>query len=581
MASQPERCSCQPCGDFNVTLIFIISSGTNNNPIVGANVMINDELPSLETNDVGIANTNRPVSDVQVSVVISAENHSDIMLNVEILPPGPIIINVILSPVVREVLGSSTEDLVVPINSMTEVDIPANSIVTSDGTPFNGSVTAEINIFTANTEDTYSDSFPPEVVTEEEGSTVFYQPLVLARTELLDDAGETLDVDPANPVTVVLTIDLVETDDVTVLLLLFNDTTGLWVVHSNFTFTLASGKKRQAPVMAVTGSVEIPNANQLWSVCLPVPANNIIYLQVRVSVFDTGAIIDVEFPNNVAFFRSSATTGVDSGPLDNSVCIEVRQGVVNNGAIQGTFNGATLTPSVVQPDGFTVEGNAVTFTGNAMGSPFYATLSDCIADDGDDASFVSFEPLVSRNPQIDIPPPEVDDDLGYWYIQAQVLSCFDSNRVIAASIDTNSVASFTSRTATATLGAPIVSIPADINPSDCTGAVTARTVCLQVYPNSTVTVEAEQNAANPVNGDLCYVRAVSDEVDSNLLTIDSFNVTLDLGENFQDNNPRQGIYFDADSNDVAFIRCTNNINQPVPLGGSFVQFECFERELTM
>jgi len=545
---------------------------------MGAEVVINGSSLPL-TNDLGIVTTNRPVSDVQVSVEVAAVNHSSIILTVDILPPGPTISNVILSPVEQQPLGSSGDNLTISISPIATVDIPANSIVTSDGTAFNGSVTAEINIFTADGDDTYSDSFPPEIVTEEEDGMVFYQSLVLARTELQDEDGNVLDVDSSSPVTVVLTLDIDQPDNVTVLLLLFNDTTGLWVVHSNFTFTAASSKKRQA-ARSVTGAVELPNASQLFSICLPIQSNNIIYLQVRVSVDTPGATIEVEFPSNEAFFRSSATAGDGSGPFDNSVCIEVRRGIVNNGEIQGTFNGATLTPSFNQPDGFTVEGNTVSFTGNAMGSPFYPTQSDCMADDGEDASFVSFEPLVSRDPPFNIPPEVDDPDQGFWYIQAQVLSCFDSNLVTAVSSGTDFGVSVSTSIATATSGAPIVSIPTDINPSICTGTVTARTVCLQVYPNTNITVQAEQNMANTANGDMCYLRAVSDQIDPALLTTDSFTVTIDLGNTLMDNDPSQGIYFDPDSNDVASLRCINNIDQPVPLGGSFVKFECFERELT-
>ena len=576
---QPEQCTCRPCGDLNVTLIFIISSGTDNSAIMGAEIVINGSS-TLVTDDVGIANTNRPVSDEQVSVVITAGNHSSIMVTVEILPPGPTVINVVLSPVVRESLGSSSDNLTVPISDIATVDIPANSVVNTDGTPFTGNVTAEINIFTAGSDDSYSDSFPPEIVTEQVGgSTVFYQSLVLARTELLDDDGNSLDVDPDRPVTVVLTLDLFDQTDVTLLLLLFNDTTGLWTIGGNFTFTDDVSKKRQAQ-RQVSGAVTIPNARQLWSVSRPIQANDIVYLQVRVSEDTTGATIDVEFPNDSEFFRSSATTGDGSGPLGNSVCIEVRRGVGGNGAIQGRFNEATLTPSGVQPDRFFVEEstNTITFTGSTMGSAFYSTQTDCM--DAADGLFVSFEPLVDPNPPIVIPPEEEDTGQGFWFIQVQVLSCFDSNSVTAASVNNRSQASVDTDTATSTSGAPIVPIPTDINPSMCTGRVTARTVCLQA--DTRVTIQAEQNTENAANGDLCYLREVSDQVNSDLLTANIFNVTLDLNNTLlQGNDPSQGIYFDATSREVALLRCTNNIGQPVPLGGSFVQFECFERKLTV
>ena len=562
---QPERCSCQPCGNLTVSLVFMITSGADSSPVVGATVLVNNG--TLVTNDIGIASTNRPVSDIQVSVVIIADNHSSVSFSVQILPPGPTIVSVILSPVERRSLGSSSTDLTVPISSIAAVEIPANSILNDNGTPFNGTVTAEINIFTSDSDNTYSDSFPPEIVTEEEGSMVFYQSLVLARTELVDEAGNSLTVNSTNPIMVELTLDVDQPDNVTVLLLLFNDTTGVWVVHSNFTFTRS--RKRQAGT--VTGAVTLPNPRLFWSICLPIQPSDIVYLQVRVPEDAPGANVDVE-SNDAGFFLNTALTEGSS-----MVCMEVMRSDMINGVIRATFNEMALTPSAEQPNGFTVSANTITFTDSTIGPPFYPTQSACMAPGSN--AFVSFDPLVAA-PSTDIPPEDDDVPQGFWFIQAQVLSCSDANTVSALSqnIDTN-VLSLTRRAAAATAGAPIVPISTDIIPSVCTGTVTARTVCLQVFPNSRVTVEAEQSGTNTANGNLCYLSAVSNQVDPALLTNSTFSVTLDLGNTLIDNNPEQGIYFDADSMVAASLRCDNNIGQPVPLGGSFVQFECFERKL--
>ena len=46
---QPATCSCQPCGDLTVTLIFVITSGSNGSAILGAEVVINNEPSPLIT----------------------------------------------------------------------------------------------------------------------------------------------------------------------------------------------------------------------------------------------------------------------------------------------------------------------------------------------------------------------------------------------------------------------------------------------------------------------------------------------------------------------------------------------------
>ena len=585
---QPASCSCRPCGNFSVSLIFVITSGSNSSAIMGAEIVINNGSSLLVTDALGIANTNRPVSDVQVLVEVTADNHANAMFTVEILPPGPTVINVVLSPEEQQFLGNSGDNLTFSIGSVAIVDVPANTIVDGSGNMFDGNVTVQTVFFAVDNTDSYSDIFPPEVVTGQDGNTIFYQSRVIARTQLFDENGAQLNINPATSINVVLNFSLFDqSQNLTLSLLLYDDQSNSWSVDSDFIITTATTNKRQtADLMTAIGPLS--DTQLFWAVGLSIDSTDIVYLQVRInSETNLGATIDVEqFTNNLGetfFFRSSATIGDGSGPIANSLCIEVLRSTSSNGTIQATFEEGTVTPSVMQPTGFTVAfaDDVVRFTGaieGAPGGPIYATQSECM--DADDSLYVSFEPIVAP-PTSDI-PPEDDPGQGFWYIQAQVLSCFDSNRVSSISVDTvNEQASIVTRTATATPGAPIVSIPSDINPSICTGTVTARTVCLQAFPDTSVTIQAEQNLANTANGNLCYLRAASDQIDS--VTTD-FTIEFDLAtvENTSlVNDASLGIYFDADSSGAALVRCLNSVDQPVPLGGSFVQFECFERELTV
>ena len=522
-------------------------------------------------------------------MVITADDHAETNFTVEIIPPGPGVINVVLSPVELQFLGSSTENLTIPIGSVAIVDVPANTIVDGSGNMFDGNVTVQTVFFAADSRGSYSDIFPPEIiVTTLSGNTVFYQSRLIARTQLFDQSSAQLAINPDTPVNVVLNFSLFDQSQNLVLsLLLFDDVTSTWSVHSNFTIATVTTTKRQT-IELTTVTSPLSNTQLFWAVCLLVDSSNIVYLQVRINSYNSlFATIVVEQLNNTLgeqfLFRRTGSIGDGSGPITNSICIEVLRSNSGNGAVQATVGKQTVVPSVVQPAGFTVSvvDNAVRFTDTTqIDGPFYNTQFEC--QKAAYSSFVSFEPLVSP-PTSDI-LPEISP-AGFWYIQAQILSCFDSNRVSTISVNAdNQQASIITRTATATPGAPIVSIPTDVNPPMCMGMVTTRTVCLQAYPGSTVTVQAEQNVANNLEGDLCYLSALSDQASPALLETTELKVQFNLSaiENSPLlNDASLGIYFDADSSNVALIQCLSSVDQSVPLGGSFAQFECFKRKLTL
>ena len=581
---QPTSCTCRPCEDLNVTLIFAVTSGSNGSSLMGASVEINDGASSLVTNNIGTASIAWPVNDEQVSVVVSADNHLNTTFTVLILPPGPSVINVVLPPVTMQLLGSGAENLTIPIGSVAIVDVPANTIVDGSGNMFDGNVTVQTVFFAVDGSNSYSNIFPREVAIDQGTSTTFYQSRVIARTLLFDGNGAALSVNPDTPFTVVLNFTLFD-ENMTLSLLLFNDQTGSWTVDSNFTTNQATPTMKRQVVDPTTAAGQLSNSQLIWAVGLPIDSSNIVYLQVRINSQDTvAATIDVEQVTDTLgeqfFFRSSRSTGDGSGPITNSLCIEVLLTDSGNGTIQATTDQGTISPSMTQPTGFTITpaDNTVAFMGSSTGGPIYTTAEECMqAGNGE---FVSFEPPVAP-PTPDLPPETTAP--GFWYIQVQVLSCFDSNRASTISV-ANQQASIITRTATAIPGTPIVPISTDVNPLNCTGTVTARTVCLQAFPNTEVTIQAELNAANPIDGDFCYLRAVSDQIEPARLQTTDFKVQFDFADvenTSQVNDPSLGIYFDADSNDVALMQCLSSVNQPVPLEGSFVRFECFERKLTI
>ena len=579
---QPNTCSCQPCGDISVQLTFQVFSSTGN---ILNNAMINitdsESTVSLSSNNAGFFNTFREVRLRTVEVTTSAPDHLPQTLTINILPPGPIEVVVILAAAIVQPLGTNVNtSLTFNVGQLVSVDIPENTVITLDGEPFEGDVSVR-TVFFSMDQSTFSSEFPPEVTTVNSsgGALTFYTTRVLARTELFDVNGNTLNISAS----LSLSVNFSQFDPAsgdTVSLLLYDALLGTWVEQSTFSITpVTMAGKRQAGEM--TGVASLPSTDTFWAIALPIESAEICYLQVRTFEGEdilTGVTVSVEqFRDQLGdpfFFRSVGVTGDGSGPaaVGHSACVEVLCGSETSGRISAAFNMDTLDPRVTPPNGLTIDGSTITFTSTTEGnppSPFYTTLGECMAaSNGDANTFVQFA-VELEPPSSDIPPVEVPQN--FWFVRVDILGCFDSNRVSTISINpTTEQASVFTDTVMATND--FVTIPTTISPEACSGQVTRRTACVEAYSDSRVTLQAELNQANTVSGQLCFLSELTDLLD-NSVTRRVRTAELDL-TTLNNGNRMAGLYF-GENRFSTLDQCLNPLNTD----GVFAQFECFERKL--
>lgn len=576
---QPDTCSCQRCDDVFVQLTFQVISSTDGSILNNAMINITDSgsTVSLSVDNAGFFNTFRQVRVRTVEVTTSAPGHLTQTLNINILPPGPIQVVVILAAAVVQPLGANVNrSLSFDVGQVVSVGIPENTVITLDNELFEGNVSVR-TVFFSMDQSTFSNDFPPEVTVNSGGALTFYTTRVLARTELFDENGNTLNISTSLSLSVNFS-QFDPTSGDTVSLLLYNPLIGTWVEQSTFDITQATtAAKRQAGEM--TGVAALPSTDTFWAIAVAIQSSEICYLQVRTFEGEdvlTGVTISVEqFRDQLGdsfFFRSVGETGDGSGPVGHSACVEVLCGSVTSGIISAAFNLDVLDPSAAQPDGLTTNGSTVIFTSSTEGttpSPFYTSLGQCMAtNNGDDNTFVRFF-VELEPPPIDIPPVDVPED--FWFVRVDVLGCFDSNRVSTISINpTTMQASVFTTTVTATND--FVTIPTTISPEACNGQVTRRTACVEAYSGSTVTLQAELNQANTVSGQLCFLSELTDllvnSVTRMVRTAELNLTTLNTG------NTMAGLYF-GNNRFATLDDCLN----PSSTDGIFAQFECFERKL--
>ena len=570
----PESCSCQPCEDLFVQLVFQVVSSSDGRVPSGVQLSISDDggatSSQLTLDNAGFFSTFRRVSVNTVTVTASAPEHIDQEFDITVLPPGPIQNIVILSALIVDLLGTNVNtSLSFTVAEVVAVLIPENTVISTNNDTFTGEVTVRTTVFSAN-QTAYSSDLPPEIVVVDGNQQTFYEARVLALTQLVDENGTVLSISQA----INLTVDFSQFADNTVItLLLYDETNGIWTVESEF--TLSSTAKRQS---AASATVSLSNTNRFWAIATAVPQQDICYLQVRTFEGDDGlnqVLISVEQTRSQLgdpfFYRVTGETNDGTGPVSHSVCIEVLCGEVTSGTVTAAFNLTSITPAATQPDGFTIVDNSVTFTNSTEGSsssPFYTTREQCASNGSD--TFVRFD-LPLENLASDIPP---DDDLSvFWYLRVEVLGCFDSN--LASTISVNIVTSVTSMVIPATNDR--VNIPTTVSPESCNGQVTRRIACIEAYDNSNVTLQVEPNELNTEIGQLCYLSELTDLL-GNSATRTERIAKLDLTA-LSGVNEMAGLY----SGNVRFAtldQCQNpsSANLNTPLQGLFAQFECFERK---
>ena len=573
---QPDACSCQRCDDISVQLTFQVISSSDGNILNNAMINITDSVSTvpLSRDGAGFFNTIRQVRVGTVEVTTSAPDHLTQTLNINILPPGPIQVVVILAAAVVQSLGANVNNsLSFDVGQVVSVGIPENTVITLDNEPFEGDVNVR-TVFFSMDQSTFSSEFPPEVTVNSGGALTFYTTRVLAMTELFDENGNTLNISASLSLSV--NFSQFSSGD-TVSLLLYDSLLGTWVEQSTFNITaVTTAGKRQAGEM--TGVASLPSTDTFWAIALAIEPTDICYLQVRTFEGEgilAGVTVSVEqFRDQLGdpfFFRSIGETGDGSGPVDHSACVEVLCGSVTSGTISAAFNQDVLDPSETQPDGLTINGSTVTFISSTEAtppSPFYSSRDQCIAaSNGDANTFVRFDVQLEPPPIIILP---VEDPENFWFVRVDVLGCFDSNRVSTVSNNPMSgQASVFTTTLTETNN--FVTIPTTISPEACNGQVTRRTACVEAYDNSMVTLQAELNQDNTVSGPLCFLSELTDL--GNSLTRGVRTAELDL-TTLNAGNTTAGLYFGNDRF-ATLDECLN----PSSTDGIFAQFECFERKL--
>ena len=561
---QAESCSCQSCDDLFIQLIFEVISSADGNILNNAVLNITTSDVPLRADSAGFFNTLTQVMERTIQVNASAAGHLTQSLNVDIIPPGPIQVVIILAAVDVMSLGSNADNLNFAVSDV-RIEIPANTVVTMDNELFNGSVTVQ-TVFVSMDRPTFTSDFPTEVTTSNAaGAVTFYTTRILARTLLVDENGVQLNISSS----ISVSVDLSQFNNgETVSLLLFDPSLGIWVETSTFNITAApSLSKRQANQMTVTA--QLPRTDVFWAIATILETDEICYLQVRTfegSDALTGVTVSAQqFRDQLGdpfFFSSIGVTGDDTGPVGNSACVEVLCGSVTSGAVGAVFNGENLEPSQ-PPDGMAINDNMIIFNSSTEEnppSPFYASTDLCRNGD----TSVQFN-LELPPPSTNIPPPDAVNE--FWFARVEVLSCFDIiNRVstISNNPDTQQASVFTATIMGGT--GDVVNFP---TPTSCNGPITRRTTCVEAYADSNVRLQAEFNEQN---SDMCFLSELTDLLGS-FVTREAQYATLDLTI-LNTGDTMAGLYF-GDNRFSTLDDCLN----PAGSDRIFAQFECFECKL--
>ena len=568
---QPDQCTCQPCEDMVVQLVFQVLSSSDGQVASDAQLTVTDSTASspssLIMDSAGFFSTFREVRVGTARITASALNHETQEFDITILPPGPLQFTVTLSAFTETVLSISPNmSTDFSVDGGVDVTIPASSVLDANNKTFTGTVVVRTVTFSVN-QTTYSDDLPSEITTmSDTGEEVFYETRVLARTQLVDENGTALSVRES----LSLSVDLSGFDNNTVVtVLLYDGDAGTWTVLESFTVgSSVSRRKRQGNGNGIT-------PNSFWAVATALNPSQICYFQVRTferNIALSGVTVSSQQVRDGSFFRRTGLTDGSNGPVTHSACIEVL--CDTPGTIEAEFNSANIVPMGTQPSGITISGNTITFNTTTEGgpsTPFYNTEPQCGAPGS--TTFVSFEvPL--EDPPSDIPPEVPTEE--FWFIRAEVLSCFDSNMVTTESV-ADGVPSVASVELQGSVTSEVVNIPTVVSPGVCNGRVTRRTVCIQAYANSTVTLQVEPHPDNTEIGPLCYLSEFTAGL-GNSATRSNNSAQLDL-TTLTDGNPMAGLYF----GDIEFVtrdQCQNPSSDDLnsPLRGFFAQFECFERK---
>ena len=538
------------------------------------------------TDSLGMATISATVSDVTIDLNITATGFVPEGRQVQLIPPGPLRLSVVLLS--QSISDNGPDASIIEVGSIATVEYTL--VMTTDGDTFMGNVTALTSYFAAEMPLSFDAAMPPPVVISDSMSNTYYAVRLIAATRLVDDSG-------MMPMTTSVVVETNFTDepDNTLSLLTYD---GNWMIGSSVTIT-PGDNNGEVMANAMLSDTELP-----WAIGHPVPAGEICYVQVRTFRRDNNPLSEVEVEvlqlfeqfGRTFFFRSIGTTGdgsvsTDGTVVDHAACLPVICARANEGTIRALYH-VYLDANMIQPMGFYPAGQIVNIntTTSSAGGPLFPSQAECnMTSDG---QYARFDLPIANPPPTDI--DLADDNDGFVFLRVSWHDCFEYNRVSTISVDssTNNILAIYSSVVTesgeinnGTIEDPTTSGGMPVNcidgPMD---AITARTACIQVAPNSNVTLQVELNpesAMYTMDNELCNLNQtigslMESNASDNRLRFDLSNI-LSMYPPVMNlttlNN--MGIYFDRLSANVAYEQCMNPVNSTsAELSGSIAIFDC-------
>ena len=579
--SIPQTCSCQPCGNVTIDVVVTVTSSTDGSPVMGAMVdyaIAGGTIFSTMTDSLGMFTITATVSDGDVSFNIIAANHMPVVRQVDLIPPGPLMISVVL------LSRSTNSGPSAMVGSIATVEY--SMIMTTDGAPFEGDVRVVTSYIAAEMRYSFNTSLSPPIVISDGVSNTYYAVRLIAETTLVSDNDMPLTASDVVVETTFFTNGTEGPDNTTFSLLTYNDN---WMIDSSVTITPGDGNE-------VNATATLSNSEVPWAIGIPVPTEEICYVQVRTFRRDDNPLSGVEVEvlqlfeqfGRMFFFRYNNTT------VDGSVCLPVICARANGATIRALYH-VYLNASTMQPMGFYPDSQVVNIntTTNSTSGPLFSSQDACMTSG---AQYARFDLPIANRPPTDI--VRTDNTDGFAFLRVSWHDCFDHNRVSTISVDptTNNILAIYSSVVTES-GEINNGIIEDLTTSGrmaikCTDgpmdAITARTACIQVAVTSAsnVILQVELNPDSDMytmDNELCSLNDtissfMASDASDNRLRIDLSNTLSmyppDVGMNLITLN-NMGIYFDPMSANVAYDQCVNsNVTSEAQLSGSIAIFDC-------
>ena len=137
--SIPQTRSCEPCGDVTIDVVVTVTSSTDGSPVMGAMVeyaIAGGSTLRTMTDSLGMFTITATVHDDVISFNILEAIHMLEVRQVNLIPPGPLRISVVL------LSRSTNPGPSVTIGDIATVNYSTSMVMTIDGNPVIGDVTA-------------------------------------------------------------------------------------------------------------------------------------------------------------------------------------------------------------------------------------------------------------------------------------------------------------------------------------------------------------------------------------------------------------------------------------------------------